>query len=130
MYRAGPFDTIVRLSDGMVIPTDPANRDRQMFEQWVADGHAPLPVAVADDPVPAISKAQCLLWLLQLGKTEADVDAFIEAIPDPTDREIARIEWRHRSIFRHDHPLMVAAADAFGLQADQLPDAFRAASAL
>lgn len=82
-----------------------------------------------EDDTPPISKAQCLLWLLQLGKTEADIDAFIETLPED-EREPARIEWRHRPIFRHDHPLILAAADEFGIPRSYLPDAFRDAADL
>jgi hypothetical protein len=34
---------IIRVSDGVCIPFDPANTDYQAFLAWVAEGNAPLP---------------------------------------------------------------------------------------
>ncbi len=81
-------------------------------------------------PVPTISKAQCLLWLLQQGKTEADVETAVSAIADPATRSVADIEWKYRQPFRHDHPLFAQLAPALGIDPATLPDAFRAAAQL
>ena len=35
--------TILRRIDSAYIPDDPANRDRQTYEQWLAEGNAPDP---------------------------------------------------------------------------------------
>jgi hypothetical protein len=34
---------IIRLSDNVFIPFDPANTDYQAYLKWVAEGNAPLP---------------------------------------------------------------------------------------
>lgn len=80
------------------------------------------------DPVPAITKAQALLYLLSIGKTEADVLAAIATITDPTERAIAEIEWNCRQPFRHDHPLFGALGPAVGIT--DMEAAFRAAALL
>jgi len=54
MYKVGEFQSdagvkhtsIIRVSDGAAIPTDPANTDYQEFLRWKAEGNEPLP---ADD---------------------------------------------------------------------------------
>ena len=90
----------------------------------------PDPYVAPPLPPPGITKAQCLLWLHQLGVSEQDIDAFVERLPDDGTRETARIEWRHQPTFRADHPFILAAADEFGIPRDYLPDAFRAAALL
>jgi hypothetical protein len=91
---------------------------------------APQAVPEASRPVPTISKAQCLLWLLQQGKSESDIDALIAGIPDAEQRAVAEIEWKYRQPFHHDHPLFASLAPAIGISVDDLPAAFRAAALL
>lgn len=43
MYQLAPFNCIRRLSDGAIIPRDPANTDYQEFLAWVAEGNEPYP---------------------------------------------------------------------------------------
>ena len=51
MYKVGEFQSdagvkhtsIVRVTDGAAIPTDPANSDYQAYLNWVAEGNTPLP---------------------------------------------------------------------------------------
>lgn len=78
-------------------------------------------------PVPTISKAQALLYLLSIGKTEADVDAEIAKL-EPSARAVAQIEWKHRQPFHHDHPLFIALGPLLGI--NDMEAAFRMAATL
>ena len=50
-YKRLPFDSVMqqeesciqRMSDNVLIPFDPANRDYQEYLEWVADGNTPEP---------------------------------------------------------------------------------------
>ena len=37
----GISETILRVADQAYIPNDPANRDRQAYEEWLAAGNTP-----------------------------------------------------------------------------------------
>lgn len=113
---------------------DCGNRPSEIADEptlWgVLNVQAPQAVPEAYRPIPTISKAQCLLWLLQQGKSEADIDALIAATPDAEQRAVAEIEWKYRQPFHYDHPLFASLAPAIGVSVDDLPAAFRAAAQL
>jgi hypothetical protein len=82
-------------------------------------------------PVPAINRAQLLIWLMtRRGKTEADVDLAIASIEDEQQRAVAQIEWKYRPSFHHDNPLVIALALLMEIVVAELPDAFREAAEL
>ena len=44
MYQLTAYPNIImREADGAFIPNDPANRDWQAYQAWVAEGHTPTP---------------------------------------------------------------------------------------
>jgi hypothetical protein len=52
-YRLTATDMVIRTSDDVHIPNDPGNRDRQQYEQWLADGGVPDPYVEPPPPEPA-----------------------------------------------------------------------------
>lgn len=53
VYRLTETDDVVRVSDGAVIPYYSANADRNEYEDWIAAGGTPDPVAPIDLPAYA-----------------------------------------------------------------------------
>jgi hypothetical protein len=49
-YQLTATDVVIRAEDGAFIPNDPANRDREEYEQWLVDGGVPDPYV----PPPAV----------------------------------------------------------------------------
>jgi hypothetical protein len=41
--RMGIANSVIRTTDGAIIPFDPANRDFQEYQEWIALGNQPLP---------------------------------------------------------------------------------------
>jgi hypothetical protein len=42
-YQLTETDVVIRTADGATIPNDPANRDWQKYQKWLADGGVPDP---------------------------------------------------------------------------------------
>lgn len=127
-YALTGNDAVLRNADGVYIPDNPANRDRAAYEAWLAAGGVPDPYVAPPAPVPTITKAQALLYLLSIGKTEADVEAVIATIADANARAVAQIEWDYRQPFHADHPLFVQLGPAIGIT--DMVAAFTAAAQL
>lgn len=129
LYALTETDVVVRKADMTFIPNDPANRDRAEYEAWLAAaGGVPDPYIAPPSPAPAITKAQALLYLLSIGKTEADVNAVIATIADANERAVAQIEWDYRQPFEATHPLFVQLGPAIGIT--DMAAAFTAAAQL
>jgi hypothetical protein len=75
--------SVLRRADNATIPDDPANRDRQEYNSWLADGNVP-------DPAPPPSRAGVIAQSTQArslsdartlnatGRTQEAVDAILD----------------------------------------------------
>lgn len=116
---------------------------RDMLAAWplwtprVRDANtwALLPESTDDLPdlpdVPAsVTARQIRLWLVRHGVSLAAVDAAINAIDDPQQREECRVEWDWAPYVERSHPLLVPIAMMLGLTEAQVDDAFREAASI
>lgn len=81
--------TILRVADNAFIPDDPANRDRQIYGQWVADGGVPDPAPPPSQAGVIAQSAQSLQLadaksLAAQGRTDEAVNALINIIEGQT----------------------------------------------
>jgi hypothetical protein len=78
-----------------------------------------------DDSVPAsVSARQIRLWLIRNGISLTQVEAAIDAIPDQLQRDSVRVEWDYAPYVERSHPMLVPLAEALGLTAEQVDQAF------
>jgi hypothetical protein len=78
----------------------------------------------------AVTPAQIRVWLVSRGISLAQTEQFIASIPDPMTREIARIKWEYGVTVLRTDPLVVAFAQALGMDEQQTDQAFEEASRL
>lgn len=76
-----------------------------------------------------VSMRQARLALLAAGKL-ASVSAAIEAIPDATQREAARITWEYSTEVQRHNGLVSQLGPALGMSAGQIDNLFIAAASL
>jgi DNA-binding transcriptional MerR regulator len=88
----------------------------------------PEPETLPPPPVPAsITRRQMRLWLVRHGYTLAQVEALIDALPEPQRME-ARIEWQDATQFERAHPLLrQLAGQLLRLDKEALDEALDAA---
>ena len=70
---------VIRLSDNSFIPKDPANRDFQEFQKWLADGNNPIPEYVPNDGI-------------DMETFEVDENCVFQKIKEQKKKEILQFE--------------------------------------
>ena len=79
---------------------------------------------------PSISARQIRLWLVGHGISLAAVESAIDAIQDPTQRDMVRVEWEYAPYIERSHPMLIPLAAALGLDDAAVNQAFREAATL
>lgn len=110
-------------------PADPVPSDKIATETHVerVDGVVRYVNTVADKPVPdVITPKQAKLALLKAGLL-GQVEAMIEALPDP-DKKVVEIEWNTSQTIRRDHMLIATLAEKLPLSDAQVDNLFKQAA--
>lgn len=81
--------TVLRRADNCYIPDDPANRDRQTYEQWLAEGNAPDPPSPRARATVIAQSMQALSFstarqLNNQGRTQEAVAAILDMLEQNT----------------------------------------------
>ena len=77
----------------------------------------------------SITMRQCRLQLISMGLDD-DVEMAIEAITDPTQKKIVRIEWEYATTVDRHNGWIETLGDTFGLTSEQLDQMFVEASGI
>lgn len=77
----------------------------------------------------SVSRRQFRQALLLAGRF-ADVEVAVDALQDPVQRELVRIEWNDSQAFEHERPLVITLATALGIDKSGLERLFIAAGRL
>jgi hypothetical protein len=81
------------------------------------------------DAIPvSVSMKSARKALILAGIPMATINAAFDAIPDATQKELAKIDWEFSSVVRLDSPLVVSMAGALGLTDAEVDGLFVAAS--
>lgn len=139
-----PWVREVSVRAGVAIPIDSYKFTRQAVQSYSAEElteigleeYTPI-VPETNAPEPStdpkdysLTRRQLRLGLLDLGITDDDVVAQIEAIPDETAKATALIEWQDAQNYDFEHPLVVSLITAIGLDGISVSAAWLAAKEL
>jgi hypothetical protein len=85
-------------------------------------------------PTPTVPESvtarQIRLWLVTHGVSLTAVEAAIDSIQEPMQRESVRVEWEYAPYVERSHPWLVPLASVLGLTASQVDAAFAEAATL
>ena len=82
---------------------------------------------IASDGFPKLTRERLLMGMLSIGITSDMVEAVIAQIPDDTEREVAEIKWKERTMYRRTHPLVVQISAALSVSESDMDTAWNSA---
>lgn len=94
-------DSILRISDGAIIPNDSLNSDYKQYADWVALGNSPLPADASANLELSCSPWQIRKALNQLGLREA-----VEGLIKTTMNQEVKDGWDFATVWKEHDPLV------------------------
>ena len=124
----GPFRSIETLADRL--RCDGVDYPFSVIGDYtLSDDDSLAPVVVEPVVVPAsVSMKSARKALILAGIPMATINAAFDAIPDETQKELAKVDWEFSSVVRRDSPLVASMASALGLTDAEVDGLFVAAS--
>ena len=108
------------ITDNQELHAGLALEDGVVRRTWAVTTKPPPPVV----PLWAFRAA-----LVLAGITEAQVDALISSLPEPS-KTVATIQWNYGNFIERGHPLIASLGSAMGLTVEQIGNVFRVAETL
>jgi hypothetical protein len=98
--------------------------------KWRIDALTPEQIAQREaEAIPvSVSMKSARKALILAGIPMATINAAFDAIPDATQKELAKVDWEFSSVVRRDSPLVASMASALGLSSAEVDGLFVAAS--
>jgi hypothetical protein len=115
--------SIIRASDGAIIPIAPGNADYAAAMLAVSNGDT---IAEYTAPAPSTNPDDYPLqpyqfWaMVGIANLQASIDTALAAITDPTQKAIATAKLNHTLIFNRADPLVASMTAAAGLTSVQV----------
>lgn len=125
-YKLTSGTTVLRQSDGAVIPDDIRNTAYQEYLQWVAIGGVPEP---ADVVVPAILPISVTPWQIRKALNATALRASVEAAVAAAD-QTTQDAWQYALEFRRNNALVINLGLALGKTEQELDAMFALAQTL
>lgn len=126
-YKLTQTDTVIRLSDGAFIPSDPDNVDRQRYLQWVGEGNTPQP---ADDPVSQVPQTVTRFQALAALHLAGHLEAVKAIMASPETSMIAKLAWDNALSFERSSQTLQSLASTLGLTDADLDALFTTAAGI
>lgn len=80
--------------------------------------------------MPTLTARQLRLGLIANGITLASVQSAIDGITDPTEREVAQVEWEYATTFERTHSLISQIGSALNLTPEEIDTMWSASISL